>query len=58
MGSTIFSSEEIHHRHKVSPYAGKQFAGKVHKTFLNGELIYEHNMLVNTHKGSVLLEIF
>ena len=57
-GSTIFSSEEIHHRHKVSPYAGKQFAGKVHKTFLNGELIYEHNMLVNTHKGSVLLEIF
>ncbi|MBK7431294.1 MAG: allantoinase AllB [Bacteroidetes bacterium] len=57
-GTTTFSSEEIHHRHKVSPYAGKPFAGKVHKTFINGELIYENNKLINAHKGTVLLGNF
>jgi len=57
-GTTTFSSEEIHHRHKVSPYSGKPFAGKVHKTFINGELIYENNKLINAHKGTVLLGNF
>ncbi|MBK6987475.1 MAG: allantoinase AllB [Bacteroidetes bacterium] len=57
-GTTTFSSEEIHHRHKVSPYSGKPFAGKVHKTFINGELIYENNKLINANKGTVLLGNF
>ena len=57
-GTTTFSSVDIHHRHKVSPYAGKPFAGKVHKTFINGELIYENNKLINAHKGTVLLGNF
>ena len=57
-GTTTFSSGDIHHRHKVSPYAGKPFAGKVHKTFINGELIYENNKLINAHKGTVLLGNF
>ena len=57
-GTTTFSSGDIHHRHKVSPYAGKPFAGKVHKTFINGELIYENNKLINANKGTVLLGNF
>jgi len=57
-GTTTFSENDIHHRHKVSPYAGKPFAGKVHQTYLNGELIYDKNMLVKPHKGAVLLGNF
>jgi allantoinase len=57
-GETLFGHEDIHHRHKISPYANKPFSGKVIKTYLRGELIYENKNLVNAHKGSVLLRNF
>jgi allantoinase len=31
----------IHHRHKLTPYAGRTLSGVVDKTFLRGDLIYE-----------------
>ena len=33
--------EGLHHRHKLTPYAGMKLSGVVEKTFLRGELIYE-----------------
>ena len=57
-GETIFSSEDIHHRHKISPYANKPFSGRVIKTYLAGEVIYENKNLVKPHKGSILLGNF
>jgi allantoinase len=33
--------ENIHHRHKLTPYAGQRLRGVVEKTFLRGELIYD-----------------
>ena len=57
-GETIFSSEDIHHRHKISPYADKPFSGRVIKTYLAGEVIYENKNLVKPHKGSILLGNF
>ncbi|HEX8494591.1 MAG TPA: allantoinase AllB [Pyrinomonadaceae bacterium] len=33
--------ESLHHRHKLTPYAGLKLSGVVEKTFLRGELIYE-----------------
>ena len=33
--------ESLHHRHKLTPYAGRKLSGVVEKTFLRGELIYE-----------------
>ena len=32
--------DAIHHRHKVTPYAGEVLRGVVHSTFLRGKLIY------------------
>lgn len=57
-GETILNEEDIHHRHKISPYADKVFSGKVLKTYLRGEVIYENKKLVNDHKGTVLLGNF
>jgi allantoinase len=57
-GETLLSNEDIHHRHKISPYVNKPFSGKVIKTYLGGEVIYENKNLVNAHKGSVLLRNF
>ncbi len=31
----------LHHRHKLTPYAGRTLSGVVEQTFLRGELIYE-----------------
>lgn len=33
--------ESLHHRHKLTPYAGMKLSGVVEKTFLRGELVYE-----------------
>jgi allantoinase len=34
--------ERLHHRHKLTPYARMSLSGVVEKTFLRGELVYEH----------------
>ncbi len=31
----------LHHRHKLTHYAGRTLSGVVEQTFLRGELIYE-----------------
>ena len=33
--------EMIHHRHKLTPYAGEVLLGKVEKTFLRGQMVYD-----------------
>ncbi|MBI4535226.1 MAG: amidohydrolase family protein, partial [Ignavibacteriae bacterium] len=33
-------AEMIHHRHKVTPYEGKNLYGKVRATFLRGEKVF------------------
>ena len=31
----------IHHRHKLTPYAGELLRGVVEKTFLRGQMVYD-----------------
>ncbi len=33
--------EMIHHRHKLTPYAGEHLRGVVEKTFLRGQIVYD-----------------
>jgi allantoinase len=33
--------EMIHHRHKLTPYAGEVLLGVVEKTFLRGQMVYD-----------------
>lgn len=48
--------ETTYHRHKLTPYAGQRLSGLVEKTFLRGELIYEHGRFpVERPAGALLL---
>lgn len=44
----------IHHRHKLTPYDGEILHGKVEKTFLRGQMVYDGGEFA-TPGGSVLL---
>jgi allantoinase len=47
--------ELIHHRHKLTPYAGRVLRGLVERTFLRGEKIYEWGRFSDSPKGRKLL---
>jgi len=32
----------IHHRHKLTPYAGQNLSGVVEQTYLRGRKVYDH----------------
>jgi allantoinase len=53
---TMILEEDIHHRHKISPYANKKLYGEVVKTYLSGECIYEDKKHIKGHLGAVLLK--
>jgi allantoinase len=46
--------ERLHHRHKLTPYAGRTLYGVVQRTLLRGETIYLDGELVGTPGGRVL----
>jgi allantoinase len=58
----IFDSEKsfraepskLHHRHKLTPYAGRELIGAVEATFLRGQLIFENGKVSETPSGHVL----
>jgi allantoinase len=58
----IFDSEKgfrvepskLHHRHKLTPYAGRELTGVVEATFLRGQLIFENGKVSGTPRGHVL----
>jgi len=45
----------LQHRHKLTPYAGRELSGVVSATFLRGEKIYERGEFINAPKGKFLL---
>ena len=47
--------ETIHHRHKLTPYAGEVFRGMVEKTFLRGQIVYDGGAFAKEAKGLPLL---
>lgn len=42
------SASQLHHKHKVTPYAGKTFTGVVHQTFVGGRLAWSREKGLNT----------
>ena len=46
---------QLHHRHKLTPYAGRDLMGIVEATFLRGVRIFEHGNFCNAPAGQVLL---
>ncbi len=48
-------AEAIHHRHKLTPYAGRTLYGVVEATYRNGEKIYEKGEFFGPPSGEILL---
>jgi allantoinase len=46
--------EMLHHRHRLTPYAGKSLRGVVQTTFLRGEKVYDDGVFSRQPKGSLL----
>jgi allantoinase len=46
----------IQHRHKVTPYDGMQLMGKVEKTYVRGQVVFENDQLVNKTVGRMMLQ--
>lgn len=44
----------IHHKHKVTPYQGKTIQGVVRRTYLRGQMIYDHGILSTVPHGKLL----
>jgi allantoinase len=44
----------LHHRHKVTPYAGRELIGTVETTFLRGKKIFDGGELATQPQGRVL----
>ena len=46
--------EMIHHRHRLTPYAGRQLSGLVQTTFLRGEKVYDGGVFKDFPTGRLL----
>ena len=49
------SPTALHHRHKITPYAGELLSGVVHQTFLRGRKIYDDGEFVDASLGQMLI---
>jgi allantoinase len=49
------SSEMLHHRHKITPYDGRRLQGRVDKTVLRGQTVYDAGNFPGTPSGLALL---
>ncbi len=46
--------EQLHQRHKLTPYAGRTLFGAVVTTFVRGERVWDRNRLVRAYGGRLL----
>ncbi|HED13395.1 MAG TPA: allantoinase AllB [Gammaproteobacteria bacterium] len=51
------STDMIAHRHKISPYIGHRVSGRVLKTWLRGELVYDQGVFPSPPRGQALLKV-
>ena len=52
---SVILREEIHHKHKISPYVGKPITGKVLQTYLRGQLVYKTDTFFEGPHGKPIL---
>lgn len=49
-------TDMIAHRHKISPYVGSQVTGRILKTWLRGQLVYDEGIFPEPPRGQILLK--
>jgi allantoinase len=47
----VVDPARLHHRHKLTPYAGRSLFGVVQTTFVRGERVWDRNRLVRAYGG-------
>lgn len=50
----IVKSEQIQHRHKITPYAGLELFGQVEQTYVNGIKVFDHENFIHLNQGKLL----
>jgi allantoinase len=53
--SFVVEAARLHHRHKLTPYDGREMKGVVEATFLRGRKVYERGELCGTAIGAPLM---
>lgn len=51
----IVNAEKLYHRHKVTPYTGRELTGKVVETFLRGREIFKDEKIISKPKGKAII---
>jgi allantoinase len=53
--SWVVTADQLHHRHKVTPYEGRTLLGRVQATFLRGRRVYADDGFADAPTGRALL---
>lgn len=51
----IVKKEDIHYRHKISPYIGEKLYGVVKQTYVGGKKVFENGNFISLPQGEILL---
>ena len=52
----VVDPSALFHRHQVTPYAGMRLVGRVHRTMLRGEMVFDEGQFPNALSGRPLLK--
>ncbi len=50
------SNDLIKHKHKITPYVGRNVCGEIQHTYVRGHLVYSLDNFIDTPKGKTLLK--
>lgn len=50
------TKDRLKFKNKLSPYEGRKLRGEVLQTYLRGELIFEHNKVLEMPRGRMLID--
>jgi allantoinase len=48
------TAEQLHHKHKLTPYLNQELYGVVEQTWLNGKLVFDHGNFPALNKGKIV----
>jgi len=51
----VIQESDIFFKHKISPYIGQELNGVVLETIVNGQTVYQNQIIQNKNKGQWLL---
>ena len=48
--------EDIHYKHKISPYVGEELFGTIYQTYLGGKKVFEKGKFLSLPEGKIILK--